>query len=155
MDGGDHDVGSAVGEAFAEFAGTAGGADGVCLEVVVFEHGLVVEVLAVHDEDDLVDESGFCQAACGFEAGEGLAAAGGVPDVAAGFFGAENLRVVVGDFDALNDFLGCRDLVGAHNEQVLAYGEDAVAGQDVCEGVAGEEGAREENQVVDSVVLFV
>ena len=145
VDGGDHDVGSAVGEAVAEFAGAAGGADGVCLEVVVFEHGLVVEVFAVHDEDDLVDESGFCQAACGFEAGEGFAAAGGVPDVAAGFFGAEEFGVVVGDFDSLNDFFGCRDLVGAHDEQVLAYGEDAVAGQDVCEGVAGEEGAREED----------
>ena len=155
VDGGDHDVGSTVGEAVAEFASAAGGADGVCLEVVVLEHGLVVEVLAVHDEENLVDESGFCQAACGLEAGEGLTAAGGVPDVAAGFLGAEALGVVVGDFDSLNDFFGCRNLVGAHDEQVLAYGEDAVAGQDVCESVAGEEGAREENQVVDSVVLFV
>ena len=155
VDGGDYDVGSTVGEAVAEFAGAAGGADGVCLEVVVFEHGLVVEVLAVHDEENLVNEPGFCQAACGFEAGEGLATAGGVPDVAAGFLGAEALGVVVGDFDALDDFLGCRDLVGAHDEQVLAYGEDAVAGQDVRQGVAGEEGAREENQVIDSVVLLV
>ena len=78
-----------------------------------------------------------------------------MPDVAAGFLGAEEFGVVVGDFDALNDLFGGRDLVGAHDQQVLVHGEDAVAGEDVGEGAAGEEGAREENQVVDAVVLFV
>ena len=105
MDGGDDNAGSAVGEAFAEFTGTTGGANGVCLKVIVFEHSLVIEVLAVHDKDDLFDKPGFCQAACSFEAREGLTAAGSMPDVAAGFLGTEALGVIVGDFDTVDDSL--------------------------------------------------
>jgi hypothetical protein len=54
------------------------------LEAVVLAHGLVVQVLAVDDEQHLVDARQAARQLRGLEAGQRLAAAGGVPDVAAG-----------------------------------------------------------------------
>jgi len=76
LDRGDDDARIRVVDLPAQLVGGLVGGDRPLGEAVVLLDGLVVQVLAVDDEDDLVDEPGFCQAACGFEAGEGLAAAG-------------------------------------------------------------------------------
>ena len=116
LDGGDDDRRGRVVDLLGELACGLVGGNGSLGEGVIFADGLVVEVLAVDDEENLVDPFHSCSELCALEGREGLSGAGGVPDVAAGFFGAEQLGVVIGDFDALNDFLGCRDLVGAHDE---------------------------------------
>lgn len=64
---------------------------------------MVVEVGAVYDEEDFVDFGQGGGDLGGFEAGEGFARSGGVPDVA----------VFVGFFDALNDFFYGVVLIGA------------------------------------------
>ena len=66
-----------------------GAVDGALLEPVVLADGLVVEVLAVDDEQHLVDVGEPRGELGGLEAGQGLAGPGGVPDVAAGGRGAE------------------------------------------------------------------
>ena len=56
--------------------------DATFLEAVELLAGLAVEVLAVDDEEALLDGRVVLQQRGGLEAGERLAAAGGVPDVA-------------------------------------------------------------------------
>src|SRR5437879_3756719 len=53
-----------------------------CLEAVEFLAGLAVEVLAVDHKEALFDDRVGFEQRGGFEAGERLAAAGSVPDVA-------------------------------------------------------------------------
>ena len=94
---------------------------GVCrslLEAVIFLHGLVVQVLAVYHEQHLVDIGQLRCQPCRFERSQRLAGASGVPDVAAAF-DAAILFVVVGDLDAIQNPLRCRNLVGTHHHQHL------------------------------------
>ena len=121
------------------------------LETVVFAHGLVVQVLAVHHEQHLVNAVHLGGELGGLETGQGLARAGGVPDIAAGVDGSE-LLVIGGDLDALQHLLGGDDLVGAHRQQHLVDGEDAVPGENVEQRVPGEEGLGERDQVADWLV---
>ena len=94
---------------------------GVCrslLEAVILFHSLVVQVLAVYHKQHLVDIGQLRCQPCRFEGGQRLAGASGVPDVAAALDGAI-LFVVVGDLDAVQYPLGCRDLIWAHHHQHL------------------------------------
>ena len=120
-------------------------------KAVVLLDGLVVQVLAVDDEDDLVDPLHPGGQFRGLEGGEGLARAGGVPDVAATGHGA-GLLVGRRREDPLEDRLGRGDLVGPHDQQLLRGGEDAVAGQQGQQRVLGEEGPGEVDQVRDRLV---
>ena len=52
---------------------------------MVFLHGLVVQILTVYHEEHLVDEIQLGGQASSLEAGQGLAAADGVPDEATAF----------------------------------------------------------------------
>ena len=94
---------------------------GVCcalLKAVILLHGLVVQVLSVYHKQHLVDVGQLrCQPCC-LEGSQRLAGASGVPDVATALDGAI-LFVVVGDLDAVQNPLGCRDLVWAHHHQHL------------------------------------
>ena len=94
---------------------------GVCrslLEAVILFHSLVVQILAVYHKQHLVDVWQLRCQPCRFEGGQRLAGASGVPDVAAAL-DAAILFVVVGDFDAVQYSLGCRDLIWAHHHQHL------------------------------------
>ena len=84
LDGADDDlVGVVVGQQAAdERAGVGVLLDAPFLEAVELLAGLAIEVLAVHDEEALLDVGVVLQERGGFEGGERLAAAGGVPDVA-------------------------------------------------------------------------
>ena len=94
---------------------------GVCrslLEAVILFHSLVVQILAVYHKQHLVDVGQLRCQPCRFEGGQRLAGTSGVPDVATAL-NAAILFVVVGDLDAVQYPLGCRDLIWAHHHQHL------------------------------------
>ena len=121
------------------------------LEAVVLLHRLVVEVLAVDDEQHLVDRGELAGELGRLEAGERLARTGGVPHVPAGGDRAP-LLVVGGDVDPSQDLLGRHDLVRAHHEQHPVGGQHAVPGEDVQQRVLGEERLREAGEILDRLV---
>ena len=110
LDRGDDDlVGVVVAEETAdERSGVRVLFDAVGLEPVELVAGLAVEVLAIDHEQALVDVVVGLEERGGLEAGEGLAAAGGVPDVAVA-------GVIL---DAIDDLLDGVDLVRPHHEQL-------------------------------------
>ena len=154
LDRGDDDARIRVVDLPAQLVGGLVRGDRPVGEAVVLLDGLVVQVLAVDDEDDLVDPLHPGGQLGGLEGGEGLARAGGVPDVAAAGHGA-GLLVGRRREDPLEDRLGRGDLVGPHDQQLLRGGEDAVAGQQGQQRVLGEEGPGEVDQVRDRLVRRV
>lgn len=112
---------------------------GAFLKTVILAHRLIVEVFSIDNENDLVDIGKRRGDLGGLEAGQGFAGAGRVPDVSAGGGGA-GLLVVGRDLDAAQDLLRGGDLVGAHDQQEIFRGKNAVAGQNVQNCVLGEKG---------------
>ena len=151
LDGGDDDRGGRVVDLFGELPGGLVGGNGPLGEGVIFADGLVVEVLAVDDEENLVDPLHACSELCGLEGGEGLSGAGRVPDVSAGGDSA-GLLVHGGGLDALEDRFGRGDLVGAHHEESAGGVEHAVAREDGEDGALGQECGGEVGEIGDLVV---
>ena len=115
------------------------------LEAVELFSGLAVQVLAVDDEEALLDGGVVLQEGGGLKAGERLAAAGGVPDVA--------VSVVL--FNALNDVFNGVDLIRPHHQQLLLAGdEDHVAADHLTERALGEELLGEVVEVRDLRILL-
>ena len=88
------------------------------------------------------------------EGGQRLAAAGGVPDVAAALDGPV-LLVVVGDLDAVQDPLGGGDLIRPHDHQHIFRGKNTVPSQHIQNGVLGEEGAGKVNEIGNHLIAGV
>ena len=124
---------------------------GALLEAVVLQHGLVVEVFAVHHEQHLLDAWQLGCQLRSLEAGERLARAGCVPHVPAGRDGAE-LAVVGGGLDAPENQLRRRDLIGAHHQQQAVGSKHAIPREDVQQGVLREERLGEAGQLANRVV---
>ena len=104
--------------------------DAVLLEPVELLAGLAVEVLAIDDEQALVDAVVGLEECRGLEGGERLARAGRVPDVAVA-------AVLV---DAVDHGFDCVDLVRAHHQEpLLARDEDHVLADHLAERALGEE----------------
>src|SRR5574344_514948 len=120
-------------------------------ETVILLHRLIVEVFAVNDKQHLVDKRQFCSQLSRFEGGESLSASCGMPDVATALYGAIFL-IVVRDIDFLQNAFCSHNLVGAHHEEQLLTCEDTVFGQNVQQGVFGEESAGKVSQVGDRTV---
>ena len=118
LDGGNDDMSFRVFQLAFQNRGAGVGVCCALLEAVIFLHGLVVQVLAVYHKQHLVDVGQLRCQPCRFERSQRLAGAGGVPDVAAAF-DAAILFVVVGDLDAVQNPLRCRDLVWTHHHQHL------------------------------------
>ena len=154
LDGGDDDMGVVVLQLLFQNGGGGVAVGRSLLKAVVLLHGLVVQVLPVHHEQHLVDVGQLGGQTGRLEGGQRLAAAGGVPDVAAALDGAV-LLVVVGDLNAVQDPLGGGDLIGPHDHQHIFRGENAVPGQHIQNGVLGEEGAGEVDKVGDHLVVGV
>ncbi len=154
LDGRDQDADRRVLQLPFEDLRVAVAVDGVLLETVVLLHRLVVQVLAVDDEQHLVDALHPGDEAGGLEGGQGLAGSGGVPNVATTLGGAPFL-VVGGLHHPVDDGLRRGDLVGAHHEEGPVDGEDAVPSQDVQQGVPREERRREVLDVRNVAVLRV
>ena len=107
--------------------------DAAFLEAVELLAGLAVEVLAVDDEEALVDIWFVLEECGGLEGGERLAAAGGVPDVA----------VAAVLIDAVDDGLDGVDLVRPHHQQLLLAGDEHhVPADHLAERALGEETSR-------------
>ena len=118
LDGGNDDMSFRVFQLAFQNRGAGVGVCRSLLEAVILFHSLVVQVLAVYHKQHLVDVGQLRYQPCRFEGGQRLAGASGVPDVAAALDGAI-LFVVVGDLDAVQYPLGCRDLIWAHHHQHL------------------------------------
>lgn len=73
LNGGDDDLGVGVFELLLEDSGASVAVCGALLELVVLPHGLVVEIFAVDDEQDLIDVWQLADELGGLEAGQGLA----------------------------------------------------------------------------------
>ena len=132
LDGGDdHLVGRVVGEEPAdEGFGVGVLLDAAFLEPVELLAGLAVEVLAIDDEQALFDVRVGLEKRGGLEAGERLAAAGGVPDEAVA-------KLLV---DALDDALDGVDLVRPHHQELLlARDQDHVPADHLRERAFGQE----------------
>ena len=87
---------------------------GSFLVFIIFLHGLIIQILAIHDEKHLINKGQPRGNASRLKGGQRLAGAGRVPYVAARrdtaiFF------VVMGNFYSVDDSFGRRDLIGAHN----------------------------------------
>ena len=121
-------------------------------EALVFLHGLVVQILAVHHEEHFVDEIQLGGQARCLKAGQGLAAAGGVPDEATAFYVAPVLGLMAALDLPQNAFCG-GDLVRAHHEQRIADIKHRVVQQHIEQRVLLEKGSREVLQVLDQAVV--
>ena len=148
LDGGDDDL---VGVVIGEEAADEGGGVGVFLHAAFLEFvellaRLAVEILAIHDEEAFLDIWVVLQERGGFKGGEGLAAAGGAPDVA----------VAAVLIDAVHDLLHLIDLVRAHDhELLLASDEHHVAADHAAERAFHEEGIGKVIKVGDLLVFFI
>ena len=151
LDGRDDDRGGCVVDLFGELSGGLVRGDGACGEGVVFLDGLVVQVLAVDDEEDFVDAFHASGELRGLEGGEGLSGTRRVPDVSSGSDGA-GLLVHGGCLDTLEDRLGGGDLVGTHHQELSTSIEHAIASEDCEDGALSQEGSRKIGQVGDLVV---
>lgn len=154
LNGGDDDPGIGVGELPGQNGGGGVAVGGPLLEPVILLHGLVVQILPVHHKEHLVYVGQQGGQPGSFEGGQGFAAAGGVPDIAAAGDGAVFL-VVGGDLDAVQNALGGGDLIGPHHHQHLFRSEHAVAGEHVEQGVPGEEGPGKIHQIRQIPVMGV
>jgi len=106
-------------------------------KTVVLFHRLVIQVFAVNDKQHLVNKVQPGGELRRLKAGQRLAAAGRVPDVAARV-GRSRLFIIGRNHNAVDDPLGRRDLIGTHDEQEFLVGEHAIAGQDIEQRVPGE-----------------
>ncbi len=141
----DHLVGGVLGQhAPHQRAGVGVLLHAARLEAVEFLAGLPVQVLAVHHEQAFGDVRVVLEQGGGLEAGQRLAAAGGVPDVAVA-------EIFV---DALDDVLDRVDLVRPHHEQLLlALHQHHVAADHVAQRALGQERIGEGIQAGDLAVV--
>jgi hypothetical protein len=154
LDGGDDDAAGAVLKLALQHLRRGIAVGRALLEAVVFAHRLIVEVFAIHHEQDFIDTVQPRGKLRRLEAGQRLAAAGGVPDVPAALDRPVGL-VLMGELDAVQNPLGGDDLVGAHHQQLAAAGEHAVARQDVQQRVFGEKRLGEVHQIGDRAIAGV
>lgn len=154
LDGGNDDVGVVVLQLLFQNGGGSVAVGRPFLKAVVLLHSLVVQILPVHHEQHLIDVGQLGGQTGRLEGGQRFAAAGGVPDVAAALDGAV-LLVVVGDLNAVQNPLGGGDLIGPHDHQHIFRGEDTVPDQHIQNGMLGEEGAGEVDEVGDHLVVGI
>ena len=131
LDGGhDHLVGVVLGEQSADQgAGVGVGLDTALLKLVEFLPRLAIQVLAIYHKEALVDVGVIFEEGGSLEGGQGLTAAGGVPDVAIP-------SVLV---NAVHNGLHGIDLIGPHHQEFLfARDQDHVAADHLSQGALGQ-----------------
>ena len=123
-------------------------------KAVVFFHGLIVKVFSIDYEQNLIHIGERRCKLCGLKGGQRFAASRGVPDVTACIHRA-HLLVIGRHLNAVENTLGCRNLIGAHNHQNFFRGKYAILGQHVQNGVLGKERFRKINKVCNYLVVAV
>ena len=116
LDGSYDDVGVVILQLLFQNGGGGVAVGCPLFKAVVLLHGLVVQIFSVHHEEHLVDVRELRGQLGSLEGGQGFAAAGGMPDVAAGLNGSA-FFVVGGHLDPVQDALGGCDLIGPHDHQ--------------------------------------
>ena len=130
LDGGNDDARVGIFELLLQHAGGGVAVGGPLLELFIFLHGLVIQILAVDHEKHLVDAGHPAGQLCGLEGGQRFSAARGVPDIAPGSERAL-LMVVAGNLYAGKDAFRRGDLVRAHDEKKLFRREHAKTRENV------------------------
>ena len=123
-------------------------------KAVVFFHGLIVKVFSIDYEQNLIHIGERRCKLCGLKGGQRFAASRGVPDVTACIHRA-HLLVIGRNFDAVENTLGSRNLIGAHDHQNFFRGKYAILGQHVQNGVLGKERLGKVNEVCNYLVVAV
>ena len=100
LNGGDDDFCTIVLQLALEDSGRGVAVGRAFLEAVVLLHGLIIQILAVYHKQHLVDIVQFGGKLRRLKGSQRLAAARGVPDIAAACNRAE-LFIIVGDFNAV------------------------------------------------------
>ena len=116
LNGGDDNFSARVLHLLLQHGGVGIAVGRALFKAVVLLHGLVVQIFSVHHEEHLVDVRELRGQLGSLEGGQGFAAAGGMPDVAAGLNGSA-FFVVGGHLDPVQDALGGCDLIGPHDHQ--------------------------------------
>ena len=123
-------------------------------KAVILFHGLIVEVFAVNHEQHLVDIRQLRSQSCRLERGQRFTGAGCMPDVAAALNAAVFL-VVVGNFDTVENTLGCRNLVRSHNHQHILRGKNTVPRKDIQNSMLCEKRLGKVDQIRNNAVMRV
>ena len=123
-------------------------------KAVILLHGLVVQVFPVHHEQHLIYVRQQRGQTGSFEAGEGFAGTGGVPDVPAASDGAVFL-IIVCNFNPVQNPLGGGDLIGPHHHEHLVRGKNTIPGQDIQQGMLGKKCPGKVHQVRQEPVVGV
>ena len=130
LDGGNDDARVGIFELLLQYLCGCVAVGGPLLELFIFLHGVVIQILAVDHKEHLVDAGHPAGQLCGLERGQRFSAARGVPDIAPGSERAL-LMVVAGNLYAGKDAFRRGDLVRAHDEKKLFRGEHAKARENV------------------------
>ena len=118
MNGGNDDFGVGVLQLLFQNGGGGVGVGRALLKAVVLLHGLVVQVLPVYYKQHFIYVGQQGSQPGGFEACEGLAGAGSVPDVPAACDRAIFL-IIVRNLNAVQNPFGGGNLIGAHDHEHL------------------------------------
>ena len=152
LDGGDDDLVVVFFQIALEACRAVRSVHAVGRKALVFLHGLVVQILAVHHKKHLVYEVQLGGQTRRLEAGQRFARARGVPNEAA----ALQLAPVLGLVAAANlpqNALGGGNLVGAHHQQRVAGVKNRITQQHLEQRVFLKERGREILQVLDQAVV--
>ena len=82
-------------------------------KAVIFFHGLIVKVFSVYHEQNLIHIRKCGCKLCSLKRCQRFSASCGVPDITSGI-NRSHLLVVGGNLDAVQNALGCRNLIGTH-----------------------------------------
>ena len=146
LDGGDDDLVGVIVRQQALYQGFGVGVflHTTGLETVEFLPGLAVKVFSVHHKQAFLNVRVVLEQGGRLEGGEGLAAAGGMPDIA----------VTAVLLNAIDNGLHSIDLIGTHHHQLaLTLDQHRVATDHLRQGTLGQKGLGEVVQVGDLFVV--
>ena len=152
LNGGDDDLVIFFVQIALQPCGAVRAVDAIGGEPLVLLHGLVVQIFPVHHKEYLVDNVQLGGQSCCFEAGQRLAGACGMPDIAPAFWLAPVLARM-GAFYFPQDTFGRGNLVRAHYQQGVADIENRVFQQHFQQSVSLKEGGGEVFQILDQAVV--
>ena len=124
------------------------------LELVIFLHGLIVQILSVNHKQHLVNVRKLTGNLGRFKGRERLPAARGMPDVSSTLYGPIGL-VIVCDIDPGKDFFGSHNLVGTHGQQDPVGGKDTIFDQHIEQRMFGKEGPAKVHQIRNGTVVGI
>ena len=94
-------------------------------KAVVLLHRLIVQIFSVDDKEHFIYIIEACCKLCGLEGRQSFTAAGGMPYIAASLHRAV-FFVIVGNFNAIEYSLGCRNLIGTHHQKHILSRKHAI-----------------------------